>query len=89
MTVHTQPQWQGQLHPQIFAPAMPGLFRRLRRVFARGFANWQRRRAIATLQSFDDHLLSDIGITRGQIPHYIREIETYEADQSLTSPRQR
>lgn len=88
MTAHTQPQWQNQLHPQIYAPAMPGLFRRLRRVFAREFANWQRRRAIATMQSFDDRLLADIGITRAQIPRYIREIDTHETDHHLTSARQ-
>ncbi len=78
MTVHLQPQWQGQLSPQVPTPATPGLLRRLRPVFARGFANWQRRRATAALQSFNDHLLADIGITRAQIPQYIREIDRRE-----------
>lgn len=87
MTVQTQPQWQSQLQPQIYAPAMPGLFRSLRRVFAQAFANWQRRRAIAALQSFNDHLLTDIGITREQIPLYVREIDRREAHH-LTSPGQ-
>ena len=88
MTVHTQPQWHNQHQSRVFAPAMPGLFRRMRRVFARGFANWQRRRAIAALQSFNDHLLTDIGITREQIPLYVREIDRREIHNHLSLTRQ-
>ena len=31
------------------------------------FRNWQARRAVAKLEAFDDHMLADIGLTRGDV----------------------
>jgi uncharacterized protein YjiS (DUF1127 family) len=31
------------------------------------FRNWKARRGIVKLENFDDHLLSDIGVTRGDV----------------------
>lgn len=46
-----------------------GLARRIRRNTARRRAE---RTAIATLESFDDHLLRDIGVRRADVPHLVR-----------------
>ena len=35
------------------------------------FRQWQRRKMIATLQAMDDHLLFDIGVSRGDIPRIV------------------
>jgi uncharacterized protein YjiS (DUF1127 family) len=31
------------------------------------FQNWRARRNIARLEAFDDHMLADIGLTRGEV----------------------
>jgi len=33
----------------------------------RAFRSWQNRRRIASLSDFDDHILADMGITRGDV----------------------
>jgi uncharacterized protein YjiS (DUF1127 family) len=51
-------------------PALPGaLGRMLDRLVVKPFARWQaRQQALDELLALDDHMLADIGITRGEIP---------------------
>ena len=44
-----------------------GILHTLFRKVEETFKAWQRRRQIATLVDFDDHMLSDIGLTRGDV----------------------
>jgi len=36
-------------------------------VIARLFRNWKARRRVARLETYDDHLLGDIGVTREEV----------------------
>ena len=58
------------------APARVGAWRRSReglaRVFSNAFEEWIVKRAIAELQGLDDHMLRDIGFTRGEIESCVR-----------------
>ena len=53
----------------------------LRRYLASAFQSWQRHRTIAALESLDDWMLDDIGITRAEIPLIAAEV----VDNSLPS----
>lgn len=51
-----------------FRPDLLRLQRLLRRSVLEPYARWRQRRiAVAQLEALDDHLLADIGLTRGQI----------------------
>jgi len=44
----------------------------LKRLLGRIGAEWRLRRSIATLRSFDDRMLADIGLTRGSVEYAVR-----------------
>ena len=46
---------------------MPGLAARLRQRFACLMAGWKHRNGLATLATFDDRALADIGLTRSDL----------------------
>lgn len=46
----------------------------LGRYLASAFRSWQRNRTIAALESLDDWMLDDIGITRAEIPRVAAEV---------------
>jgi uncharacterized protein YjiS (DUF1127 family) len=48
-------------------PFMPGLAARLEQQFARLLAGWKHRQGLATLATFDDRALADIGLTRSDL----------------------
>ncbi|WP_417722889.1 DUF1127 domain-containing protein [Salipiger sp.] len=59
----------------------------LRRWFHSVYRSWQRRRMTEVLQSLPDHLLRDIGITRGQIPDVVRGFTVRELGMRPVAPR--
>ena len=46
----------------------------LGRYLASAFKRWQRNRTIAALESLDDWMLDDIGITRAEVPRIAAEV---------------
>jgi|SRR5690242_16095499 uncharacterized protein YjiS (DUF1127 family) len=46
---------------------MPGLAARLEQQLARLLAGWKHRKGLATLATFDDRALADIGLTRSDL----------------------
>lgn len=44
----------------------------LKRLLGRIGAEWRLRRSLETLRSFDDHMLADIGLTRGSVEYAVR-----------------
>ena len=58
------------------APAHSDLLRRYREALARALPHatdeWVVKRAMAELQGLDDHMLKDIGLTRGEIESCVR-----------------
>ena len=44
-----------------------GLLRTVLGWFRQAYTSYRSRRAIATLADFDDHLLADLGLTRGDV----------------------
>jgi uncharacterized protein YjiS (DUF1127 family) len=59
------------------APVHSGLLRKYREALARALRHateeWIVTRAIAELQALDDHMLKDIGLTRGEIESCVRQ----------------
>jgi uncharacterized protein YjiS (DUF1127 family) len=59
------------------SPTHSGLLRRYREALTRVVRNateeWIVKRAIAELQALDDHMLKDIGLTRGEIESCVRD----------------
>jgi len=59
------------------SPTHSGLLRRYREALARAVRNateeWIVKRAIKELQGLDDHMLKDIGLTRGEIEACVRD----------------
>ena len=58
------------------APRHSGLLRKYRESLSRALRHtteeWMVKRAIAELQALDDHMLKDIGLTRGEIESCVR-----------------
>ena len=51
----------------VSTPAIPGLATRLRQQFISLLAGWKHRKGLATLATFDDRALADVGLTRSDL----------------------
>lgn len=80
------------MHPDIspstpLFPAASGISKRggrggLRWFLTAAMRNWQRRKMIATFNAMDDHILSDIGLCRGDIE---RTVDSFDEMRTFAS----
>jgi uncharacterized protein YjiS (DUF1127 family) len=49
------------------AESPAGILQSVARGFRQAYKSWRNHKAVATLADFDDHMLADLGLTRGDV----------------------